>query len=988
MGIESHEQVGLAIEIAIPGLPGQPPGFASRARVVAPGIHLAVAAAVLFFGDDVARLVEPTRDLGAARALGRVAGSPGFYPARHALAKVHDEIGCAVAAAVFFSSQNEPRGVVENPDVGGPVGIAVALTAPMNAVGVEEHRVEVPIAVRVLFDAQGNRLALAGSTRSPRRIGCIVDIVDIVDDAVELAPGVAVLAAPNSPALFVFDDVLGLPVPIRIGFGPSNLAFTVLGNLFEASVSVSIHGLPGDPVLGARASRGALRDWRARRGLGVVAHEVDLAVAVGIELFPGGRTAFAQRNGLIEVAVARGVPALLHRKVGDKEQQGVEAPVAVAVDFLSRSRSPLEARDDVVDLIGSGIAFFAHQNPGLEALAQVKPSVARGVEFGLPGCAVGVEFAPRVHAAVEVAVFLVARGLAGLEMYPGVDPVVAVTVFFQSLDNPLGVGDAPGIGHAIAPGVGFDENRLGAARAEAEPAIHPSIGVGILFPPGQLSPLVVKHPGFHPAILVAVAFHPLQVSAPVEFHAVGSAQSGGVHAPLLDHAFGKIRFALEASVGVGVQGLEHDQLLGVEAVAGVGLAVGVAVFELFVFAALAVDDAGIEQAVAGGVGLLFGDSVGDSVSVGISVGAGIGVGVSAGVGIGDRGVVERDAFGPAVGVGVAFVANPSPLGIVAGDVVVPAGVAVDGLAFDATVGQKPHHDFAEAIAVGVEMPSALAAALETRHAFETSVAVAIHFAPGDGWAAGLGVAGGVRRVDDHYIRAAVAPGVLLHAFAYALAVKDGNLEVAVAVFVLVLGALVSFGVELCPGIDLAVVVPILLDTSGHAGLKARKAVGLSIEVAVLCLARGPAFDVVNHDIGLAIGVAIFAALGGVRARDLGPGIGLAIAGAIAFFADQGASLVVAEPAVHAAVVIAVLRSAFGQSRRVVDHLVDLAIAVAVGALFADLFLGIEEQVDLGAGQGAFRGRLGFGWGLGFGLGLDWVLALGGRSEFCAGGRRK
>ncbi|MCP4496903.1 MAG: S8 family serine peptidase, partial [Phycisphaeraceae bacterium] len=98
-------------------------------------------------------------------------------------------------------------------------------------------------------------------------------------------------------------------------------------------------------------------------------------------------------------------------------------------------------------------------------------------------------------------------------------------------------------------------------------------------------------------------------------------------------------FALEAAIAVGIQSLEGDLALGVEAVAGVDLAVGVAIFELFGFAPLAIRDAGVEFAVARGVGLFLDDLARDF------------------------GAVEGDAFGLAVAVAVSFIAAALAAGV-------------------------------------------------------------------------------------------------------------------------------------------------------------------------------------------------------------------------------------------------------------------------------------------------------------------------------------
>ncbi len=132
---------------------------------------------------------------------------------------------------------------------------------------------------------------------------------------------------------------------------------------------------------------------------------------------------------------------------------------------------------------------------------------------------------------------------------------------------------------------------------------------------------------------------------------------------MLDGAFGEVGFALEAAVAVGVHGLEDDAFLGVEAVAGIGFAIGVAVFELLVLEALAVHDSGVELSVFRGVDFFLDDLIRDFRAV------------------------EGDPFGLAVAVGVAFVPDPLARRIVAGDVVVPAGVAVDGLALELATGE-------------------------------------------------------------------------------------------------------------------------------------------------------------------------------------------------------------------------------------------------------------------------------------------------------------
>ena len=381
-------------------------------------------------------------------------------------------------------------------------------------------------------------------------------------------------------------------------------------------------------------------------------------VAVGIEFFPGGHAPFIQVDGLIEVSIAPGIPALLDGAVGGKQNQGIEAPVAVAVDLLAHPHAVLEVCDSVVVSVGAGVAFLENQDAPRKSLAEIEAGVPGGVQFVLSGVAVGIEVAPGVQASVEVPVLLIAGGGVALEMNPVVDPVIAVAVLFEPLGLALGVGDAPGVGDAVAPGIGLHQDRLGAVGSEAEPAVHPAVGVGVLFAPGQAAALVIEHPGLELAVLIAVALHADQFAAPVEFDPVGFAGPGGIHATLLDGALGEVGLALEAAVAVGIHGLEDDAFLGVEAVAGIGFAIGVAVFELLVLEALAVDDSGVELSVFRGVGFFLDDL------------------------IRDFGAVEGDPFGLAVAVGVAFVPDPAALGIVAGNVVAPAGVAVDGLALE------------------------------------------------------------------------------------------------------------------------------------------------------------------------------------------------------------------------------------------------------------------------------------------------------------------
>ena len=159
LAIEAHQQVGPAVEIAVPGLAGEPPAIAPAAGVVAPGVHPAVAVGVLFLGDHVAVLVEPTGDLDAARLLAGRGGAADLDPARDALAKVHDKIGAAVAAAVLFPAQDLAALVVKNPDIRSAVAVLIALAAPMHPVLEEEHRIEAPIAAGVLFDAHGHGFA-------------------------------------------------------------------------------------------------------------------------------------------------------------------------------------------------------------------------------------------------------------------------------------------------------------------------------------------------------------------------------------------------------------------------------------------------------------------------------------------------------------------------------------------------------------------------------------------------------------------------------------------------------------------------------------------------------------------------------------------------------------------------------------------------------------------------------------------------------------
>jgi hypothetical protein len=55
-------------------------------------------------------------------------------------------------------------------------------------------------------------------------------------------------------------------------------------------------------------------------------------------------------------------------------------------------------------------------------------------------------------------------------------------------------------------------------------------------------------------------------------------------------------------------------------------------------------------------------------------------------------------------------------------------------------------------------------------------------------------------------------------------------------------------------------------------------------------------------------------------------------------------------------VIAILQGALGKARRIVDHLVRPAVAVAVGSLFANLLVVVKEEINFGAGQGTL-GRL-------------------------------
>ncbi len=238
--------------------------------------------------------------------------------------------------------------------------------------------------------------------------------------------------------MLVFDHVLGLAVAIGVGFGAHDLAALVLGNLLEAAIAVGVHGFPGDGALGGKGGKGAggARLCGGRSGCRsgcIVAHEVDFLVAVGIEFFPSGQAAFIQADGLIEVPIAPGVPALLDGAVGGKQHQGVEAPVAVAVDLLAHPDAVLEACDSVVVSVGAGVAFLEHQDAPSKSLAEVEAGVPGGVQFVLSGVAVGIEVAPGVEASVEIPVLLVAGGGAALEMNPVVDAVVAVAILFEPL---------------------------------------------------------------------------------------------------------------------------------------------------------------------------------------------------------------------------------------------------------------------------------------------------------------------------------------------------------------------------------------------------------------------------------------------------------------------------------------------------------------------------------------------------------------------------
>ena len=250
------------------------------------------------------------------------------------------------------------------------------------------------------------------------------------------------------------------------------------------------------------------------------------------------------------------------------------------------------------------------------------------------------------------------------------------------------------------------------------------------------------------------------------------------------------------------------------------------------------------------------------------------------------------------------------------------------------------------------MARAFDAPVEARHAFKPAVAVAVYLASDDGGAFVAGIARGVGVIDNHHVGLSVAPGVFFHALPHAGAIKNGDLESAIVVFVLTLRALLALGIELRLGVDVSVVVAVLLDAPGDATLEPGKAIGLAVEVAVLALAYGFALHVFDDHVGLAIGVVVLPAFAGMGAGDFGPGIGLAIAHAVPGFPDQGAVLAVAEPTVHPAIVIAILEGALGKTRRIVDHLVRPAVAVAVGSLFTDLLVVVKEEIDFGAGQSA------------------------------------